>query len=159
MAKVRSAPPTKERYDMKHPVVSIRVTEEQLKKLEVMAKTAGMPRAQIMRIALGIEVGKIEEVYWRGYFDGFIAGKRLYEGSLTFERCPKCGHVNDSEIGETEPDFGLPVSFPKYLDIKTLIQGKKDHNEAIPQGGKSPPAREFGVRKVRKVRKIKLGSA
>lgn len=154
MMKTKRVPPAKERYDAKHPVVSFRVTEEQLKKLDNLVETKGMPRAEIIRRVLQLQLQKVDEIYWRGYFDGFRAGKQLYEGSIFSERCRACGNVVNSVIGETDPDFGLPVSFPKYMDIKRLMQEEKKRVEVTSQGDKSTPARNSGTRTLRKARKI-----
>ncbi len=90
----RHVPPSRIRYEQSHPVVSLRVTVEQKRKLDSIRKKAGQSRATILKEGLGLIEATVGEAYTRGYRDGW--GR--------FETpCKKCGKPMKFDI-KAEPD-------------------------------------------------------
>ncbi len=73
-----SVEPAKERYDRKRPVVSFRVSREQLAKLEELIRGSGISKGKFVRRALGLELEKKDEVYRKGHRDGYREAKEEY---------------------------------------------------------------------------------
>jgi hypothetical protein len=73
-----SGGPAKERYDRKRPVVSFRVSRNQLEKLDALVKGSGMSKGRFLRRAFGLELEKKDEVYRKGHRDGYRKAKEEY---------------------------------------------------------------------------------
>jgi hypothetical protein len=83
-----SVEPAKERYDRKRPVVSFRVSREQLVKLEELIKGSGVTKGRFIRRALDLELKKMRRIHRKGYREGYEKAKKEY----TMHACCKgCG--------------------------------------------------------------------
>ena len=60
----------KTRYDRKRPVISVRVTNSQKRKIEEMARTTGKSVGRLMREGLRLEQKDLAEAYKRGFEKG-----------------------------------------------------------------------------------------
>lgn len=78
----------KERYDAKRPVVSVRVSEAQKKKLEEMSRTSGKSVGQLVREGIGLERRDWREAYRRGLDRGREEARERYAVKVP---CV-CGH-------------------------------------------------------------------
>ena len=78
----------KARYDRKRPVISVRVTYSQKRKIEEMAKVTGKSVGRLMREGLKLEQKELAEAYRRGFERG-----RQKERDACLVRIPcVCGH-------------------------------------------------------------------
>jgi DNA-directed RNA polymerase subunit RPC12/RpoP len=92
--KGKSNPPSRERYDESHPVISVRVSPEMRERLELLKNTSGMSAADVLRVGLDLAEPAVEEALKQGYE---IAEKRFRVIYL----CSGCGEQTLS-IGTTE---------------------------------------------------------
>lgn len=81
-------PPAKKRYDRKKPVVSFRVSREQLEKLNGLIRGSGMTRGRFLRGALDLQLEKKDRIYRKGYREGFGKAKEKYTTHIC---CKGCG--------------------------------------------------------------------
>lgn len=100
MRRPRKSPPAKERYDLKRPVVSVRVSAKQLEKLNDLIKGTGMSKGRFIRRALDLGLEKKDLIYRKGYREGYEKAKDKYTMHLF---CDECGdpipiHGPDAEI-------------------------------------------------------------
>jgi hypothetical protein len=65
----KRVPPSRERYEESHPVISVRVTPEMRERLELLKNTSGMSAADVLRIGLDLAQPAIEEAFNVGYGD------------------------------------------------------------------------------------------
>jgi hypothetical protein len=56
----RRVPPSRERYEDTHPVISVRVTPQMRERLELLKTTSGMSAADVLRVGLGLAQLAIE---------------------------------------------------------------------------------------------------
>jgi len=71
-------PPSKKRYDRRKPVVSFRVSKEELDKLDKMREGSGLSRGQFLKRTFGLELTKKDDVYRKGHRDGYRKAKEEY---------------------------------------------------------------------------------
>jgi hypothetical protein len=84
MAKKRSSPPSRERYDRLHPTVSVRVTQQFYNELMELRRLTGKSLADILREALGKQAPSAKNAYQKGYDDARLKYAVRY-------KCSKCG--------------------------------------------------------------------
>lgn len=80
--------PAKKRYDRKRPVVSFRVSREQLEKFEELLRGSGLSKGRFLRQALGLQLEKKDRIYRKGRRDGFRKAKEKYKVLVW---CNSCG--------------------------------------------------------------------
>jgi len=80
--------PAKKRYDRKRPIVSFRVSREQLLKLEELIGGSGISKGKFVRRALGLELEKKHRMYRKGLRDGYRKAKKRYRVDVW---CGMCG--------------------------------------------------------------------
>jgi hypothetical protein len=78
MRERNQAKTAKERYDTKRPVVSFRVSREQLAKLGELVKGSGMSKGRFIRRALNLELEKKDRIYRKGHRDGYRKAKEEF---------------------------------------------------------------------------------
>jgi hypothetical protein len=83
-----SGGPAKERYDRKRPVVSFRVSRDQLEKLDELIKGSGLSRGRFLRRAFGLELEKKDRIRKEGHEEGYFKAKEMYAIHVT---CDVCG--------------------------------------------------------------------
>jgi len=105
--------PAKRRYDRKKPVVSFRVSREQLEKLDELIKGSGISKGRFLRRALGLEIEKKDRIYRKGRKDGYREAKEKY---AAFVRCKGCGEPIPIIGGEMEiiVDYAVEQLFCVY---------------------------------------------
>lgn len=84
----RNAESAKKRYDRKRPVVSVRVSMEQLEKLNGLLRSSGLSKGRFIRQALGLQLEKKDLIYRKGRRDGYREAKEKY---TTHFCCKECG--------------------------------------------------------------------
>ena len=84
MTKRRSPPPSRERYDLLHPTVSARVTQQLYKELMDLRQGTGKSLGDILREALGKQAPSAKNAYRKGYEDARLKYAVTY-------KCSKCG--------------------------------------------------------------------
>jgi len=92
--KSKRVPPSRERYDVSHPVISVRVSPEMREKLEFLKSASGMTAADVLRVGLDLAEPAVEEAFDKGF--EYSRGK--YE---VIYLCSGCGEQTLS-IGTTE---------------------------------------------------------
>lgn len=80
--------PAKKRYDRKKPVVSFRISTEQLEKLNYLIKGSGMSKGRFLRGALDLGLDKKDLIHRKGYREGYEEAKQKY---TAFVQCKGCG--------------------------------------------------------------------
>jgi len=93
-----SGGPAKERYDRKRPVVSFRVSRNQLEKLDALVKGSGMSKGRFLRRAFGLELEKTDEVYRKGRRDGYHKAKEEYSVYVQCQVCAEPLLVKDEDM-------------------------------------------------------------
>jgi len=88
MSKRSHKSPSREKYDLGHPVVSIRVSQKTYQALEALRLTSGKSLGDILREALKQQLPSTGEAYRNGHRDGYEEAKREY--AVTF-KCSVCG--------------------------------------------------------------------
>jgi len=66
----KHTPPSRLRYEASHPCVSLRVTVQELKKLDGIQKASGLSLAEVLRRTLGLHERRTMEAYEKGRRDG-----------------------------------------------------------------------------------------
>src|SRR3989442_15854772 len=67
----KHVPPSRIKYERKHPTISCRVSQQELQNLREVQTKTGLSLAQILRRGLGVLLAETRNAYERGYRDGF----------------------------------------------------------------------------------------
>ena len=90
-------PPSRVRYEAANPTVSVRISQElKQEELEDLKITTGMSMADILKGGLGKIQPDAEEVFERGFRDGYGVAREEFE---VFAPCGKCGKAHLSVTG------------------------------------------------------------
>ena len=93
----KRVPPSRERYEESHPVISVRVTPEMRERLEFLKSTSGMSAADVLRIGLGLAEPAVDEAFEVGHGDSERRHKVAYW-------CCNCGRDDVSVETSTEAE-------------------------------------------------------
>jgi len=101
---MKKKPPSRERYDKKCPVVSIRVPEKVYRRLQETTKKTGMSYADVLKVGLGLAEVKVrpqEEVRRDAYDGGMLEGFKVAEDDckVTY-RCSICRKLIELDTPE-----------------------------------------------------------
>ena len=89
-------PPSRVRYEAANPTVSVRISQELKQELEDLKITTGMSMADIFKAGLDKIQPDAEEIYERGFRDGYGVAREEFE---VFAPCGKCGKAHLSVTG------------------------------------------------------------
>ncbi|MFC1982335.1 hypothetical protein ACFLV5_00870 [Chloroflexota bacterium] len=92
----RHKSPSRARYELKHPVISIRITRELQKKLIDLQATSGKSLGDILREAVGLQAPTAKESFDKG----FEIAEDMYK--IVF-KCSVCGG-NEEVFGQIEKE-------------------------------------------------------
>ena len=84
MAKKKHQPPTKIKYDKKHPIVSIRVTQELKNQLDEIKEMSDKSVGDVLREAVGVQKLSVKSAFMQGY----NKAKKTYG---IWYKCSVCG--------------------------------------------------------------------
>ncbi len=87
----KRVPPSRERYEEGHPVVSVRISKEMREELRLVNDVSGMSIADVLREPA------VDEAFNEGYYEGYDYAQREFE--VTF-RCSECGERHLSITSE-----------------------------------------------------------
>jgi hypothetical protein len=128
-AKRRKLPPSRVRYEKTHPVVSIRLRQEDKAKLLEMSEKTGKSPARLVQEALDLFKRDIEAAYNEGYKDGW--------GCFEIP-CKVCGKNMPVDINKNEglkqvvlkacSSWGHHTCFEKKRQEEELEGRKQSHN-------------------------------
>jgi hypothetical protein len=90
MTKRRRSPPSRERYNVSHPTLSVRVTQPLYKELMDLRQLTGKSLGDILREALGKQVPSAKNAHLKGYEEARLRYAVPYKcsicgGNLTIE--------------------------------------------------------------------------
>ena len=118
----KGKPPSRDRYDKKCPVVSIRLPEEVHGKLQEVMKATGMSKLEILKLGLGLAKVKVrseEEVRRDAHDKGMLEGFKVAEDDFKVTyRCSKCGEPIDVESTEEREAAGQLMTRAGWGHIK-----------------------------------------
>lgn len=86
-------PPSKKRYDRRKPVVSFRVSKEELDKLDKMREGSGLSRGQFLKRTFGLEFENERQILEKEYVKGFQKAKEIHAIYVTCDGCGKPIHI------------------------------------------------------------------
>jgi hypothetical protein len=69
MARNKHSPPSRRKYDLSHPTVSVRVSKELYRELNLIRRTAGKSLGDILREAVGKQFPSTKNAYLEGFND------------------------------------------------------------------------------------------
>ena len=86
--KVKRVPPARIRYETANPTVSVRISQELKEELDELKITSGLSIADILKAGLDRLKLDVEEIYERGYVDGYEIAEvsRYWPRALVVER-------------------------------------------------------------------------
>ena len=85
----KSVPPSRVRYEERNPVVSLRISREFHEELEDLRITTGMSMADILKAGLDKIQADAEEIYERGFRDGYEVAEEEFKVMATCFRCKR----------------------------------------------------------------------
>ncbi len=94
--KQKRVPPSRVRYEERNPVVSLRISREFHEELLDLQATTGMSMADILKAGLDKIQPDAEEIYERGFRDGYGVAREEFE---VFAPCGACGKAHLSVTG------------------------------------------------------------
>ena len=95
--KAKGVPPSRLRYQAANPTVSVRISQELKQELEDLKITTGMSMAEILKAGLDKIQPDAEEIYERGYVDGYEVAEEEFKVMAT---CSGCGKAHLPVTGE-----------------------------------------------------------
>ena len=122
MVKGKHIPPSRERYQESHPVVSIRVSRELYDELQAIKKKGKRSFADILKEGLGMEKATTERGYQVGYAKGYAEAKKRFCITYPCSVCHKPIELN------SEPE--------KEAARQAMVNAKWGHTACIE--GKQP---------------------
>ena len=84
----KHSPPSRKRYDLAHPVLSLRVSKEDYEALKKVLEISGKSIGQFFREALGTAQRETRTAYEKGRRDGYRKAKKEYR---VIVGCKLCG--------------------------------------------------------------------
>ena len=98
-SKAKRVPPSRLRYESRNPVVSVRISQETKRQLDLLKFESGMSAADVLRIGLDRAKPDIKVAYERGVEDGVETGREIYEVPYA---CGECGEWHLSISSDEE---------------------------------------------------------
>jgi len=92
----KKIPPSGQRYEQTHPVVSIRLSREICESLEKFKQAQGLSLADILKIGLDKAKPDLESAHSRGMEDGYLIGYGSAQGE--FEVGYWCSHCRERHL-------------------------------------------------------------
>ena len=89
--------PSRARYEAANPTVSIRVSQDLKEELEELKIMSGVSMADVLQAGLDKLQPDTEQIYERGYRDGYEVAKEEFS---VFAPCGACGKVHIPMVGE-----------------------------------------------------------
>jgi len=104
MAKGKSKPPSRIKYERSHPTISCRVSMDTYKQLEKIKSKENKSFADILKVGMGILEAKAEQesaieekAFLEGYEEGYSEAKSEFRVSYRCDICGKVMTVNSEE--------------------------------------------------------------
>jgi len=114
MVKRAHAPPSKRRYDEKHPVVSFRVSRKNYDLLKGTLTKQNKSIGQFFREALGVEMRNYKEAFRRGERKGLEEGLQRY---AIVTLCIACGEAIVIEDEKTQTELEEAVQRGEFYNL------------------------------------------
>ena len=77
--KRKRVPPSRLRYEQSHPVVSVRISQEMRRELELVHTASLMSIADVLRVGLDKTKPAVEAAFNEGYDEGYQSARREFE--------------------------------------------------------------------------------
>lgn len=82
MARKKHSPPSRVKYDLSHPTVSVRVSRSLYKELNIIRRATGKSLGDIFREAVGKQLPSTKNAYLKGYGDAKVRYAVDYQCSI-----------------------------------------------------------------------------
>lgn len=105
----KKVPPSKKKYDEKHPVISFRVSKEEYQRMKSVLNKEKKSIGQFFRKALESEEKSYQEAFDRGYRQGFEKAKTKYAVAPLCVSCNEPIFIDDVNVQE-EMIISLPFT-------------------------------------------------
>ena len=96
--KTKQVPPSRVRYEEANPTVSVRISREFHEELEDLKEMSGLSMADILKAGLDKLELNVEEIYERGYIDGYQVAEQEFK---VLVQCSGCGKAHLPVTGDT----------------------------------------------------------
>ena len=93
----KRVPPSRERYEETHPVISVRVTPEMRERLEQLKSESGMSTADIIRIGMNKARPYVKAANIKLLENTFEEAREYFEVEYP---CPRCGYWHQAIVTE-----------------------------------------------------------